>query len=68
MKLRPFYITISLSSILFGIFLLASSIVPPIGAVIGAEKLSSNSSALWAGFFIITGIALYLTQKINRQV
>ena len=68
MKLRPFYITISLSSIIFGVFLLASSVAPPIGAVIGAEKLTATSSVLWAGFFLITGIALYLTQRKNRQV
>ena len=67
MKLKPFYKWLSIISMVFGVVLIFSTQVPIVGSVIGNNTFSTNSGMLWAIFFIVTGAALFYTQRKDKK-
>ncbi|MFA5019754.1 MAG: hypothetical protein WC533_01505 [Candidatus Pacearchaeota archaeon] len=60
-KSKIFFITQGGISIILGLFLLVNVKTNIIGAVIGTEELPKLSGVLWGLFFMIMGIALFIS-------
>jgi len=60
MNITHFYNVLSIISISFGLFLLASSQFTMLGAIIGIEEISSFTRVSFGVVFLMLGVALFL--------
>ena len=62
MKSKVLYKILSMFSIVFGLMLLISTRLTPVGYVIGSNNLAPVASLAWGAFFITCGITLFYLQ------
>ena len=66
--LKKFYQVLSILSVIFGLFLLASMKMKNFGAVIGLSNLSVKLNLGFGLFFAICGIVLFLIQIADKKL